>query len=112
SDRFEVRERATKELEAAAEQAKPLLHSALEGKPTLEKRRRVERLLGKLAQDEWNPSPNRLRALRALPAPGGIGTPDRRQVLQQLARGASEAWLTREARSALQRLATRPNPKP
>jgi hypothetical protein len=112
SDQFAAREKATKELEAAGELAEPLLQKALEAKPDLEMRRRVERLLEKLKRDEWEPSLDRLRTLRALEVLERIGTSEAKQVLRGLAQGAPEARLTRDAQAALQRLARRPAPEP
>jgi WD40 repeat protein len=48
-DRFEVRERASRQLEGDAEKAEFALRLALEGRPSAELRRRVDNLLGKLA---------------------------------------------------------------
>ncbi len=45
SDNFAVRERATHQLEAQGAHAQPALRKALEGKPSAEARRRMERLL-------------------------------------------------------------------
>jgi RNA polymerase sigma factor (sigma-70 family) len=41
-----------------------------------------------------------------------VGTPQARQALQTLAEGAPAAWLTQEAKAALQRLARRPAARP
>jgi len=105
NDQFAVREKATQELEQLADLAEPALHRALEGKPTLEMRRRVERLLEKLPT--WAMSGERLRLWRVIQVLEGIGTPEAQQVLQTLASGAPASQLTQEARASLERLAKR-----
>jgi RNA polymerase sigma factor (sigma-70 family) len=101
SDEFAVRETAAKELEGLAEGAEPALRRALAGRPSAEVRRRVEGLLEKL---DGTRSPEQLRAVRALEALEHVGTEEARRLLRQLAKGAPEARLTREARAALGRL--------
>jgi HEAT repeat protein len=103
SDKYGVRERAGKELEALADGAAPALRKALEGAPSLELRRRVERLLGNLEEK----SPERLRDARAVEVLERIANEKAVALLRTLASGASEALLTREARAALRRLETR-----
>jgi hypothetical protein len=39
-----------------------------------------------------------------------MGTAEARQLLRALAKGAPEAWLTREAKAAAERLDKRPQP--
>jgi hypothetical protein len=104
SDQFAVRERAARELEALAEAAAPALRRALRGKPPVELRRRVEQLLA----DVEAVSHEQLRLLRAVEVLEQVGSPQGRQVVQTLARGAPEVRLTREAKAALDRLARRP----
>jgi RNA polymerase sigma factor (sigma-70 family) len=100
--RFPAREQAARELEELGELVEPALRQALTAKPTLEARRRIEKLLAKL--DAEPPSPARLRPLRALHALERIGTPEARAALQELARGVPEARVAREARGVLQQL--------
>jgi hypothetical protein len=96
SDVFAERDRATRGLEKLGEAAEPALRKALDDRPPLEARRRLERVLEKLSSG-W------LRTQRALEALELAGTPAARKVLQPLAGGAPEARLTREARAALAR---------
>jgi RNA polymerase sigma factor (sigma-70 family) len=105
SDQFAVRQKAMKELQQSGEQAESALREALQGKLTLEARRRVEELLDKVKP--LADSPEGLRSLRAVEVLEHIGTPEAREVLQTLANGASEARLTREAKASLKRLAKR-----
>lgn len=105
-DQFAVRQRASEELARLAELAEPALQRALRGSPTLEARRRIEELLRKLK----DVSPERLRGLRSVEVLETIGTPAASRVLAELSGGAADAWLTREARAAHDRLAQRPGP--
>jgi RNA polymerase sigma factor (sigma-70 family) len=102
SERFEVREKAAKQIESIGELAKPALHKVLVGKPSLEVRRRIEDLSPKL---EPANSPEQLRALRAIEVLEHLGTPAARHVLDMLAQGAEGARLTHEAKASLARLA-------
>ncbi|HWG43211.1 MAG TPA: hypothetical protein VN688_10530, partial [Gemmataceae bacterium] len=102
SDRFEVREKAMKQIEAIGELAKPALRKTLAGNPSLEVRRRVEQLL--VSMEPAN-SPEQLRALRAVEVLEYLGTRQARQVLETLASGVVEARRTREAKASLARLA-------
>jgi WD40 repeat protein len=109
-EKFAVRERAMTKLEELGELARPALRRTLANKPTLEVRRRVERLLEELDQARQFPSPDRRRLLRALEVLERIGSPEARQLFATLAKGSPEAWLTREANDALERLDRRPRP--
>jgi RNA polymerase sigma factor (sigma-70 family) len=102
SDDFDVREKATTDLEKLGDLAEPALRKALEGRPSPEVRRRAEALLKKLRKE--SPGPERLRELRAMEALEQVGGTEARQLLRRLAEGAPEARLTREARGALGRL--------
>jgi hypothetical protein len=57
--------------------------------------------------DYQPPSPKWLRTVRVLQVLETIGTPKAKQILEGLARGASEARLTEEAQASLQRLTRR-----
>jgi hypothetical protein len=98
---FAARQKATADLAALGEQARPALEKALAGDPPLEVRQRVERLLQKLTGKPSGASLRELRAVEALELAGG---PEARRALEALAGGATEARLTRESRAALQRL--------
>ena len=50
------------------------------------------------------PTPERLRIQRAVMVLEQIGTPEARQLLEKLSKGAEGALLTEEARAALKRL--------
>src|SRR5262249_26390236 len=105
SDTFAVRQKAFEQLESLGPAAGPALRKALEKEVSAELRRRVEELLERLT---YRPaSGESLRTLRALAVLEQAGTPEARQLLEALARGAPEASLTQEANAALGRLARR-----
>src|SRR5262249_42594622 len=88
--------------------AEPSLRKTLKGRPSLEVRRRVERLLLKLENDDQPPlPPARLRELRAIEALEMIGTDKAKAVLKELAKGTPEDRLTEEAKLSLGRLEKR-----
>lgn len=106
SDEFQTREQATRELEKLGDAAEAALRAALEKHPPPESRRRMRWLLQRLKAERLWPPAGRLRILRAVEILERIGTPKARQFLELLARGAPEAALTIDARSALDRLAS------
>jgi hypothetical protein len=105
-DEFAVREKATAELARLAELAVPALQRALQDRPSLEVRRRIEDLLR--AAEKRESGPERLQALRAIEVLAEIGTPEARQVLRMLADGAPESGLTGAAKSVLERTGRAP----
>jgi WD40 repeat protein len=105
SKHFTVRSAATKDLARLGIKAEPTLRAALSNKPSLETRQRVERLLREL--EEQPPPPEVLRGVRSVQVLEQIGSPAARDVLQLLATGDPDAWLTREAKASLNRLRAR-----
>jgi hypothetical protein len=99
SEAFETRDGAARELEQLGDAAEPYLRRALEGKPTAEARRAAELLLEGLEGRT-----ERVRAGRALEVLEYADTPGAKKLLRALAKGAPEAWLTRQATAALGRL--------
>jgi hypothetical protein len=103
ADNFDAREKAAAELGKLGELARPALEEALKKRPSAELRRRAEELLGRLKPD--GPlSAEELRQLRAVEVLEGVGTPEAKKLLEELAKGAPGARLTREADAALRRL--------
>jgi WD40 repeat protein len=102
SDKFAVRQKATKGLEELGDRAAAALRERLDQHPPLEIRQRIEALLHKLEGPVS--SPELLRGLRAVEVLEGIDNAEARQLLQALAKGAAGHRLTEEARAALQRL--------
>ncbi len=101
SDQFREREEATRELKKLGDAVEPAIRKAIEEKPSLETRRRLQLLLDELSGDE------RLRTLRAIEVLERIGDKKSRDLLQRLSQGAAGAWLTEEARASLLRLKSR-----
>ncbi len=105
SERFSVRQKAQDELVKLGDLAEPALRRALEDKPTLEVRKRVQALLERLHGPVTKPE--MLQSLRAVAALEDIGTPEARRLLNELAQGAPEARQTLEAKASLERLRRR-----
>jgi hypothetical protein len=105
SDNFANRGQAMAELEQLGELAEPILEKTMRDQPSLEVRRRLQRLLERL-KGPTPPGP-RLQALRAVEVLEQIGTPEACQALRRLATGAADARESYEAGEALERLAHR-----
>jgi WD40 repeat protein len=105
SDRFPVRTKAEQALAKWEELAEPFLRKELAKQPPVEVRRRVEKLLGPL--EKVLLTGERLRAERVLEVLEHVGDEAARRLLRDLAKGAPEARLSREARAALERLSRR-----
>ncbi len=97
SKEFTVRDKAFRTLEGLGEAAEGVLCKALEGKPSLEMRRRLEKLLAK-------PDTFTFRPLRAIEALEFIGTAEARDVLTVLAERAYNPRVAQAAAAALRRL--------
>jgi WD40 repeat protein len=97
--RYAVREAATRRLEALAGRSDAELETALP-RADAETARRIERAL-RAAQLPSEPGEG-LQAHRAVAVLERVGTPEARQLLREVARGAGPA--AREARDALERL--------
>ena len=87
-------------MEELGEIAKPALTKALAGDPSREARKQMEELLDAL---DRSLAGDRLRMLRAVEVLEMLGSPEARGVLKRLAGGAPEAFLTRQAKAALER---------
>ncbi|OWK40819.1 High-affnity carbon uptake protein Hat/HatR [Fimbriiglobus ruber] len=103
-DRFDVREAATAALEKLGEVAEAQLREAVEKAPSAEVELRATRILKK---SDTPDSPERTRQARAMELLELIGDADARTVLRDLAKGAPQATITREAAAALRRLGER-----
>jgi WD40 repeat protein len=111
SPEFAQREQAGRQLLQLPDLAEPALAEARKNPPSLEARRRIEALSAMLremkAKGPWTLSGEPLREARATEVLERIGTPGAKRLLERLAQGASHAIMTREARSAAQRLKER-----
>ena len=103
SDGFETREAAVRELVKIGELAEPTLQAALDRKPLVELRQRIELVLDRIVAERTLAAED-LRAIRVVELLEGNPTADARGMLESLAKGAAGARLTREANAALQRL--------
>jgi WD40 repeat protein len=108
SPQFGVRSAAEKSLRRLFLDAEPALREALQKKPSLEARQRLESILA-TPFDEPSEALAQLRALEALEY---IGNPEAKQLIEKLATGAPRARLTQEAKASLERLANRPTTSP
>jgi hypothetical protein len=99
NESFAVRQKASNALEKAADVALPFVRAELRRPIPLENKRRLEVLVEKL--EDIFQSGDHIRAFRALMLLKRIATPEARGLLEELARGAPDAWLTVEARHAL-----------
>jgi Tol biopolymer transport system component len=105
SDQYAVREQATRQLEGLGELAESALRAAAAKPGSKDRDRRIARLLEKL--DQPIVPAEQARLVRAVEVLERIGSAEARELLARLAKGASEARLTREAQAALERLKPR-----
>jgi WD40 repeat protein len=107
SRKFLVRKKAMQELVKEGEMAELVLRRTLADTLDLELRLRIELLLH--GREGAEPSPDVLRVLRAVQILELIGDVEAKHLLDALAKGAPEAWLTLEAKEAMKRLGRRPS---
>jgi hypothetical protein len=100
-DDFARREKATQRLREMGSSAVPALRQALEGNPSVEQRRRMEKLLAEVAPPL---SPEALQRWRAVTVLERINSPEARQVLERLTTSAETPLVTRQAEAALVRM--------
>jgi hypothetical protein len=108
SAEFEVRRKATEELERLEERVEGELRKALAAKPSLEMHQRLEELLQRLDRQRLAPGGDTLRLLRGVRVLEQAGTTEARKVLIKLAAGAPASRLTAEAEASLRRMGDRP----
>jgi WD40 repeat protein len=100
SEVFETREDSERRLAELGAGALPTLREALTKEPSVESRRRLERLL----DDRRPPAKEVLRSLRAVRVLELAGTAPAREFLKAITSSDRAAELTREANAAVQRL--------
>ncbi len=101
NDDFALREQATKDLRNLGRFILPALRKALEGKPGIEGKRRLEELTEDAAKA--SPPPEMLRVARALETLELMGGPESRQAIEALAKDARIKWLQEAASDSLRR---------
>jgi WD40 repeat protein len=105
-DDFTVRQKATATLDLLGLSVEKALRKALATPVSAESRSRLRRLLTNLEKGLPS-SPSGLQQLRAIELLESMGTAEARRLLTAVAAGEPAAWLTREAKASLQRLAWR-----
>jgi WD40 repeat protein len=100
NDDFRTRELAMRELTRLGPDAVLPLHAALDAKPSVEAKNRIEALLKDL-HPWYIKDPETLRTVRAIWVLQRMATPEARALLESLAAGAPEARITQEAQAAL-----------
>jgi hypothetical protein len=108
-DDFDTREKASQAL-ANLPEADEALRKALDGKPSLEMRRRIEVILE--GRKPGTANPERVREARAVEALELVGSPEARTLLEKLTKGPAEAPLTQDAKAALDRLSKKEPTRP
>jgi len=105
---FDVREKATTELEKLGGEAEASLRQLLADQPAAEAKRRAEGLLDAAATRAMLLLPERLRALRTLTLLEQLATPEARKVLKDLAISFGGSPIGLEAKAAIKRLEKQP----
>jgi WD40 repeat protein len=105
SEQFEVREKASAELNRLGESAAGGVRERFPAAKSLELRLRLARFLEAVDLDK--PTPERMRRWRAVEVLEYLGTDSARTLLRELAKGSPTAPQTQEARAALARLERR-----
>jgi RNA polymerase sigma factor (sigma-70 family) len=96
SDDAAIREHADAELAKTLVTVEPLLRRALTGRPSLEQRKRIERLLERFEGEQVTLS-------RILEVVEHANTRQTWRLLEEIAAGEPDSWLTREAKASLHR---------
>jgi hypothetical protein len=99
-EKSEVRAKAKEALAEMGTGAETALRKARENPRSVEVRRSLDELLGRLASQQ-------AQGLRAIEVLEHIGSPQAQALLERLSHGAPGAALTREAQTSLRRLNTR-----
>jgi hypothetical protein len=102
--KFQVRQRAMRELERIGKFAETALREKLREKPALEVRQRAAMLLDKMDPGPWIPYVDAARASRVLQILQQFRGVEAREHLRELTQGAPESWLTQAAKQALANL--------
>jgi hypothetical protein len=98
SEDFEEREKAEADLAKIGEPVATALQKALRETKSAEQRMRLQRLVEKVKEPA-----ERIQARRGLEVLIALGTPEAKELVETLSKGSDKAWLTGEAKSALDR---------
>jgi hypothetical protein len=105
-EQYGRRDKAVEQLEKLGGLCEPLVRAAVQQPPSMDARRRMEKLLAKL--EEPVPSSDALQVLHILETLELANTVEARQLLQVLSREDPPTRITLEAKAAYERLARRP----
>jgi hypothetical protein len=106
NDEFVTREKASKALEKIGKPAEDTMRQALAEGPSLETKKRLEKLLSLLGKDHPLTA-DQQRDVRAVRVLEQAGTPEARKLLESLTKESCGWWVTHEAKTALERLEQR-----
>jgi hypothetical protein len=110
ADKFATREKAFAELEKLGVRAEPALRQTLKGEVSVEVRRRIQSLLGRLGTSQEEPPSSELIRLRVIEALEANGSKEAAQILSELSEETTNARLAQEAKASLERLSRRLRP--
>ncbi len=98
SEDFEEREKAEADLAKIGEPVASAIQKALRETKSAEQRMRLQRLAEKVKEPA-----DRIQARRGLEVLLALGTPEAKELIETLSKGSDKAWLSGEAKSALER---------
>jgi WD domain, G-beta repeat len=104
SERFNVRQKVTEEMEKLGELTIPFLEEKLQEQLTLETKRRIERVITRVTPADPEAPSMFLRLWRAIEILEALATPPARATLLRMSRETPDARIRREAEAALARL--------
>jgi len=102
NDSFDIREKATVDLEKLGKEIEEDVKRALAANPTPEMKSRLERILEVIK--EGAPPTEKTRMIRVLEVLERVGTPAAREQLTEMAKDPAGVWLPDRASAALRRL--------
>lgn len=104
---FSVRENAIRELADLCPDIEPILEKAVEGKASLEARRRIQKILESVSTPPGELDQKQLRELRLVHILECINTDASVELLERVAKARDSVFLRHEATASLQRIKTR-----
>jgi hypothetical protein len=104
SEKFNVRQKVSEEMEKLGELTIPFLEEKLQEQLTLETKRRIERVITRVTPADPEAPSMFLRLWRAIEILEALATPSARATLLRMSRETPDARIRREAEAALARL--------